>query len=149
MHYAQRKITQTKQNPQETLAGRFEQLVEMMPPQAVRNEAQYQKTLDVIDRLMSRKKLTQGQALYLETLVQLVQAYEAEHHRIEATDLRGIDSLRHLLTENQLNASDLGRLLGVHASMGSKILKGERSLTVEHVRTLATRFGVRPELFID
>src|SRR6266480_41635 len=104
------------------LAGRFEQLVEMMPPQAIRNNSQYQKTLDIIDRLMTRKQLTQGQALYLETLVQLVQVYEAEHYRIDMSDLRGIDSLRHLLNENEMNASDLARLLGVHASMGSKIL---------------------------
>jgi antitoxin component HigA of HigAB toxin-antitoxin module len=33
--------------------------------------------------------------------------------------------------------------------MGSKTLKGERELTVEHVRKLAARFRVRPELFID
>jgi HTH-type transcriptional regulator / antitoxin HigA len=131
------------------LAGRFEQLVAMMPPQAIRDDDQYQKTLDVVDRLMARKKLTKGQTLYLETLVQLVQAYEANYHAIDVLDLRGIDSLRHLLTESGMNASDLARLLGVHASMGSKILKGERSLTVEHVRKLAARFKVRPELFID
>jgi antitoxin component HigA of HigAB toxin-antitoxin module len=33
--------------------------------------------------------------------------------------------------------------------MGSKILKGERSLTVNHLRKLAARFQVSPELFID
>ena len=48
-----------------------------------------------------------------------------------------------------MNASDLARLLGVHVGMGSKILKGERSLTVEHLRKLADRFKVRPELFLD
>jgi HTH-type transcriptional regulator/antitoxin HigA len=85
----------------------------------------------------------------METLVQLVQAHEAEHHAIDVSGIRGIDSLRHLLTENQMDASDLARLLGVHASMGSKILNGERSLTVEHLRKLAARFKVRPELFID
>lgn len=46
------------------------------------------------------------------------------------------------------NASDLARLLGTHPSMGSKILKGDRSLTVDHLRTLANRFSVRPELFM-
>ena len=45
------------------LAGRFEQLVELMPPQAIRNNSQYEKTHDMIDRLMSRKKLTRGQEL--------------------------------------------------------------------------------------
>lgn len=48
-----------------------------------------------------------------------------------------------------MNASDLARLLGVHISMGSKILKGERSLTVEHLKKLAKRFHVRADLFID
>jgi HTH-type transcriptional regulator / antitoxin HigA len=139
----------TKKHRQPALAGRFEQLVELMPPRAIRNDAHHQKTLDMIDRLMSHKKLTQGQGLYLETLVQLVQAYESEHHFIDTSDLSGIDSLRHLLAENEMNASDLARLLGVHASMGSKILKGERSLTVDHLRKLAVRFKVRPELFID
>jgi HTH-type transcriptional regulator/antitoxin HigA len=131
------------------LAGRFEELAKLLPPQAIRNDAQHHNMIDMIDRLMSRGKLTQGQSLYLETLVQLVQAYEAEHHAIDVCNLSGLDSLRHLLSENDMNASDLARLLGIHASMGSKILKGERSLTVEHLRKLASRFKVRPELFID
>jgi HTH-type transcriptional regulator/antitoxin HigA len=142
-------FAKTNQKHQPALAGRFEQLVQLMPPQAIRNDAQYQRTLNMIDRLMARRRLTQGQRLYLETLVQLVQAYEAENYSIDTSDLRGIDSLRHLLTENGWNASDLARLLGVHVSMGSKILKGERSLTVDHLRKLAARFHVRPELFID
>lgn len=74
----------------------------------------------MIDRLMSCRKRTKGQLLYMETLVQLVQAYEAKFHPIDASDLGGIDSLRHLLAENEMNASDLARLLGMHASMGSK-----------------------------
>jgi HTH-type transcriptional regulator/antitoxin HigA len=139
----------TKRTRRPVLAGRFEQLAKLLPPQAIRNDAEHQRMLDMIDRLMSLGKLTKGQGLYLETLVQLVQAYEAEHHAIETSDLSGLDSLRHLLTENQMNASELARLLGVHASMGSKILKGERSLTVEHLRKLASRFKVRPDSFID
>ena len=130
--------------------GRFEDLVQMMPPQAITDEAQYERTVDMIDGLMmARGRLTKGQSLYLETLVQLVQAYEAAHHAIDTSDLSGIDSLKHLLKENGMNATDLARLLGVHASMGSKILKGERALTVEHLRKLSARFKVSPEIFID
>jgi HTH-type transcriptional regulator/antitoxin HigA len=131
------------------LPTQFEQLVRMMPPQAVQDEVQYANTLEVIDRLMAVTKLTKGQALYLETLVQLVQAFEAEHHAIDTTGLTGLDSLKHLLEENQMSASDLARLLGVHSSLGSKILKGQRSLTVDHIRKLAERFKVSPGLFLD
>jgi antitoxin component HigA of HigAB toxin-antitoxin module len=48
-----------------------------------------------------------------------------------------------------MNASDLARLLGVHVSMGSKILNGDRELTVEHLQKLSTQFKVYPSLFID
>jgi len=32
--------------------------------------------------------------------------------------------------------------------MGSKILKGDRSLTLDHIRKLAARFKVGPEVFV-
>jgi HTH-type transcriptional regulator/antitoxin HigA len=126
----------------------FEALVAEMSPQAIMDDVHYENTVEMVDRLMAAGKLTKGQELYLETLVQLVQAYEAKHHAIDTTGLSGIDALEHLMADNGMNATDLARLLGVHASMGSKILKGQRSLTVEHLRKLADRFQVRPELFM-
>ena len=57
--------------------------------------------------------------------------------------------VKHLLEENGMNASDLARLLDIHPTMGSKILRGERSLTVDHLRKLCERFKVNPRLFMD
>jgi HTH-type transcriptional regulator/antitoxin HigA len=142
-------MPKTKHVKNTPLPGRFEELVQMSPPQAIMDDVHYENTLEIIDRLMAAGKLTKGQALYLETLVQLVAAYEADRHAIDTSELSALDSLKHLLEENGMNASDLARLLGVHASMGSKILRGERSMTVEHVRTLSARFKVNPRLFID
>jgi antitoxin component HigA of HigAB toxin-antitoxin module len=119
----------TKSLDKRTLPGRFEDLSRMFPPHAIVDDAHYENTVDMIDALMASGKLTHGQELYMETLVQLVQAYEARRHPIDTADLSGLAVLKHLLAENGMNASDLARLLGVHASMGSKILKGERSLT--------------------
>ncbi len=138
----------TTRKTDEKLLARFEDLVRLMPPRALMDDGPYENPVEMIDRLMGSGKLTKGQELYLETLVQLVQAYEGQHHRIDTGDLGGIDALRHLLSANDMSASDLARLLGVHPSMGSKILKGERSLTVEHLRKLADRFSVRPALFM-
>jgi HTH-type transcriptional regulator/antitoxin HigA len=131
------------------LPGRFADIVHLMPPQAIQNDVHYESTLKVVDRLMATEKLTKGQALYLETLVQLVQAYEASHYVIDTSDLSGLEALRHLLDENGMSASDLARLLDVHPGMGSKILRGERSLTMDHVRRLCERFKVTPRLFMD
>ncbi len=139
----------TKGPMKKNLPGRFEELVQFMPPQAIMDDVHYENTLEIVDRLMATAKLTKGQALYLETLVQLVEAYEAERHAIDTSDLSGLASLKHLLQANGMNASDLARLLGAHPSMGSKILRGQRALTVEHLRKLSARFRVSPQLFID
>ncbi len=135
-------------NTSEKLPGRFEELVNILPPQALMDDIHYENAVEMIDSLMASGRLSKGQESYMETLVQLVQAYEARCHSIDTAGLDGLDALRHLLTANDMTASDLARLLGVHASMGSKILKGERSLTVEHILKLADRFSVRPELFM-
>jgi len=131
------------------LPGRFAEIAHLLPPQAIQDDVHHENTVEIIDRLMSMGKLTKGQALYLETLVQLVQAYEAEHHAVDTSGISGLDSLKHLLEENGMNASDLARLLDVHPSLGSKILRGERSLTVEHLRKLCEQFKVNPRLFMD
>jgi HTH-type transcriptional regulator / antitoxin HigA len=131
------------------LPGRFEELVRLMPPQAIQDDVQYENTLEMIDRLMAARRLTSGQALYLETLVQLLQAYESERHAIDISGISGLDSLKHLMDQNHMTASDLARTLGVHPSMGSKILRGQRALTASHLKKLARRFKVSPELFLD
>lgn len=137
----------TKRNHGVKLPGKFEELVQLMPPQAIMDDVHLENSVEMVDRLMAAGRLTKGQEVYLETLVQLVQAYEASHHHVAAS--KGIDALKHILAEHGLNASGLARLLGVHASMGSKILKGERSLTVGHIKLLAARFKVRADTFLE
>lgn len=139
----------TTKNSQKTkLPLRFGDLIRLLPPQAIADDVYYENTVEMIDCLMANGKLSKDQSLYLETLVQLVGVYESRHHAIDTAKLDGIAALKHLLAENGMNASDLARLLGVHASMGSKILKRERALTVDHLRKLAERFAVKPQLFL-
>ena len=123
-------MSTTEQTGKMKLPRRFDDLVRLMPPRAIMDDVHYENTLDMIDRLMAGGKLSKDQA----------------HRPLFSSQL---DSLKHLLAENGMKASDLAKLLGVHVSMGSKILKGERSLTIEHLKKLAKRFRVRPELFID
>ena len=48
-----------------------------------------------------------------------------------------------------MNGADLSRLLGSHRTLGAMILRGERKLTVEHVRVLCSHFGVSSDLFLS
>ena len=59
-----------------------------------------------------------------------------------------MDVLKHLLGEQGLVAADLSRLLGGSRNLGAMILRGERKLTLNHVRTLARHFGVSADVFL-
>lgn len=141
-------MTHTRRLHEGKLPGRFDDLARLFTPCAIMDAIHHENALEMIDRLMAIAHPTQGQSLYLETLVQLVQAYEAAHHAIDTSDLTGLECLKHLLHENDMNASDLARLLGIHVSMGSKILNGERALTVDHLKKLAGRFRVGVGMFM-
>jgi antitoxin component HigA of HigAB toxin-antitoxin module len=43
-----------------------------------------------------------------------------------------------------MSAADRSRVLGRERSLGPELLRGERPLTVDHVRVLARRFNVEP-----
>jgi len=129
------------------LPGRFEDLVALLAPRAIRDEIDYESMIEMLDRLTSLPRLTKGQEQYFETLSVLVEAYENDHHAIEVADLPPIQVLKHLLDSSDMNASQLGELLG-NRSLGSKILRGQRELSKNHIRLLAERFNVDPGLFI-
>jgi HTH-type transcriptional regulator/antitoxin HigA len=59
-----------------------------------------------------------------------------------------LDVLKHLLVEHGLNGADLSRILGGSRNLGSMIMRGDRNLTLAHIRKLAAHFKVSPELFI-
>ncbi|MFZ3390704.1 MULTISPECIES: helix-turn-helix domain-containing protein [Buttiauxella] len=59
----------------------------------------------------------------------------------------GIAVLKTLMDQYQLNQSDFQQEIG-SKSMVSRVLSGERQLTIEHIRKLSLRFGISPALFI-
>ena len=137
----------TVQHPRE-VPGRFEDLVQIMPPRAITDDVHLRNTIEMIDQLMGAAKLTKGQEAYVETLTQLVGFYEAEHHAIDFSGITGVDSLRYLLDENGMSAGDLADLLGEPAHSVDAIFAGKRELTVDHLRTLTRRFHVDASFFL-
>jgi len=131
----------------EKLPTDFPGLVRLFPPQAIHDEVGYSNTQEMIDRLTSIPKLTEGQSEYLETLSILLEAYERTQEHIETKHLSPRDTLRFLLEANAMNASDLGRLLG-NRELGAKIINGSRQLSKAHIRLLAGRFKVDAGLFM-
>ena len=90
--------------------------------------------------------LSESEQDELEILLALVENYEDRHrHRLE--DKRTpLERLEGLMSEEAMNANDLGRLLG-QRQLGSAILLGRRELNKRHIAVLAEHFHVSPALF--
>jgi HTH-type transcriptional regulator/antitoxin HigA len=130
------------------LPGTFDDLARIMVPHAIMDQADYDNTAELVGRLAVISKPTKGQRQYLETLVQLIDAYDAEHNAIDTSDIKPLDLLSSLLADHEMTASDLGRLLG-NRELGSKILRGDRELSKTNIKKLADHFKVSPAAFMD
>ena len=73
---------------------------------------------------------------------------EYDDANVKWPKVRGVDVLKHLLEEHGLAAADLSRILDGSRNLGAMILRGERNLTLSHVRKLAAHFKVSAEAFI-
>ena len=121
----------------------FASLVRLYAPRAIHDEVDYATMQEVIDQLTCIPAMSKGQVTYLQTLVILFSAYEAEAHAIDTSDLSALDMLRHLMEQHQMSASDLGRLLG-ERSLGPKILNGRpRAEQDAHPQAFRSFWGFR------
>ena len=124
-------------------------LVRRFPLVPIKNDRHLQAAFKMIDRLsvIDEDKLSSGQSDYLQVLSDLLERYEEEHHAIDLSHLDGVDVLKHLLKENGMNGSDLGRLLG-NRQIGPAILRRERQLSKAHIVRLCERFRVSADLLL-
>ena len=85
----------------------YSELVKLMPPRTIHDDVDLENVTEIIDRLAVLDHPTKDQADYLETLSTLVAAYENAHHPIDVSRLGPLETLKFLLKEHGLNASDL------------------------------------------
>ena len=126
---------------------KWAELNKIHPLRPIKDEISYDNAQEIIDALIMIPSKNKDQEDYLEALTTLFEAYENEHHSIDTSHLGPIETLKFLLDENNMNASDLGRLLGSR-TMGAPILRGDRNLTKNHIEKIRAYFKVNPSLFI-
>ena len=94
----------------------------------------------VIDVVLARGVLNEGEETYLDALSDLVGAYEDEHHAIEpASDA---EMLQHLLTAKGVTQSQLSRDAALPKSTISEVLKGKKRFSRQMIHKLADYFQV-------
>jgi antitoxin component HigA of HigAB toxin-antitoxin module len=126
----------------------YADLIRLMVPRAIHDDIELENVTEIMDRLAVLDHPTADQADYLETMSTLAAAYEDTSHHIDAAHLKPLDTLKFLLKEHDLNASDLGRILG-QRQLGATILRGDRGLSKTNIMKLAKHFGVSPSVFMS
>jgi HTH-type transcriptional regulator / antitoxin HigA len=110
----------------------------------VRTEADYDAALAEIERLMDAGPGTAA-GDRLDILTTLVEAYEAEHHPIDAPD--PIAALEYFMEQRGISRADLVPLLGSRSRV-SEILNRRRRLTIEMAWRLHRELGMPAEAVI-
>jgi len=110
-----------------------------------RNEKEYEKLMAFVDELMewSHHHKDEHATSLLSLIASNIEIYENQHY--PAKKISSIEMLKFLMDEHSLRQEDLPEIGS--QSLVSKILKGERQLTLEHVCSLSKRFGVSPAVF--
>jgi HTH-type transcriptional regulator/antitoxin HigA len=122
-------------------------LCRLLAPRPIRDQVDYENVAEITDA-MAGHELTADQEDYFDLLCRLIEDYEKEHAQLNTSKVTALDALQHLLEAHDMSAADLARLLGVHRTLGAMILRGERQLTLAHVRTFAKHFSVSADLFL-
>ena len=125
----------------------YASLCRILTPRPIHDQVDFENVAEITDA-MAGHKLAPDQEDYFDLLCRLIEDYEKEHAQLDTSTVTVLEALQHLLEAHGLSAADLARLLGVHRTLGAMILRGERQLTLAHVRTLAKHFSVSADLFL-
>jgi HTH-type transcriptional regulator/antitoxin HigA len=129
-------------------AGRdsYLELVLAFPLAPIKSDEQFQEAQKVIDQLLARGELDDGEEMYLDALSDFVAAYEDEHYAIEpASDA---DMLRHLMEAKSVTQAQLSRDAAISKSTISEVLAGKKPFSRQMIRKLADYFGVDASVLV-
>jgi HTH-type transcriptional regulator/antitoxin HigA len=116
-------------------------MVEVRP---IRDERAYEAALAEIEGLISARPGT-NEGDRLDVLATLVQAYEAEHHAIEAPD--PIALIEFAMEQRGLDRIALQPMLGSRGRV-SEIITRKRPLTLEMIRRLQAGLGLPADALV-
>ena len=121
----------------------------------IKNNATYEKALLFVSALMDRAPDDPNSTLngIIETISKFISEYENTLESVQEFDKAtseipaDIAMLRLLMDQHELNGTDFPEI--GDKTLVSKILKGDRNLTKDHIVKLSERFGISPALFFD
>ncbi len=122
----------------------YSTLLADVQPEVIRNAEQNQAYIRRLEKLTSKRNVSDAEEKLIRLLTVLVEDYESRHYPVP--DAGPLDIIRHLMEEHRLRQKDLVGIFGTE-SIVSDVLHGKRDLTKEHIRRLSQRFHVSPAVF--
>jgi len=123
-------------------------LVKQLALRPIRTVSEYEAAAKLLDSLVPRTDLSDGEKDYVEALSAFIEDYDRRHKVFDTSGRTPLDMVRHLMEANDLDVTGLGNVLG-SKGIASEILHGKRSLSKSHIFKLAERFSVDPGLFLE
>ncbi len=107
---------------------------------SIKSDAHLAEAQTVMDRLLAKGQLNDGEEMYLNALSDLVATYEDAYHSIEPAP--DADMLRHLLDTKGISQAQLSKDTGLPKSSISEVLSGKKPFTRPMIQKLAVYFEV-------
>ncbi|OPF16003.1 transcriptional regulator [Microcystis aeruginosa KW] len=123
---------------------KYLELLKQYPPRPIHDEEDLEMMQEVINRLLDKPQLTVEEREYLNVLGSLI--YEYEENQEPIPDIYGIELLKFILEERNLQKQDLLSIFESKSTLDD-ILDGQQELTPIYIQKLANFLNISPDLF--
>jgi HTH-type transcriptional regulator/antitoxin HigA len=123
---------------------KYLELLKQYPPRPIDNEEDLEMMQQVINRLLDKPQLTVEEREYLNVLGALI--YEYEENQEPIPDIYGLELLKFILEERNLQKQDLLSIFESKSTLDD-IFDGLQELTPIYIQKLANFLNISPDLF--
>ncbi|NCS11445.1 MAG: transcriptional regulator [Microcystis aeruginosa G13-09] len=123
---------------------KYLELLKQYPPRPIHNEEDLEMMQEVINRLLDKPQLTAEEREYLNVLGALI--YEHEENQQPIPDIYGLELLKFILEERNLQKQDLLSIFESKSTLDD-IFDGLQELTPIYIQKLANFLNISPDLF--
>ncbi|MCA2683609.1 MAG: type II toxin-antitoxin system HigA family antitoxin [Microcystis sp.] len=123
---------------------KYLELLKQYPPRPIHNEEDLEMMQEVINRLLDKPQLTAEEREYLNVLGALI--YEHEENQEPIPDIYGLELLKFILEERNLQKQDLLSIFESKSTLDD-IFDGLQELTPIYIQKLANFLNISPDLF--
>ncbi|MFM6404157.1 MAG: type II toxin-antitoxin system HigA family antitoxin, partial [Microcystis sp.] len=120
---------------------KYLELLKQYPPRPIHNEEDLEMMQQVINRLLDKPQLTVEEREYLNVLGSLI--YEYEENQEPIPDIYGIELLKFILEERNLQKQDLLSIFESKSTLDD-IFDGQQELTPIYIQKLANFLNISP-----